>query len=72
MYIFGDLPSDLDKQGSPMIPPPPWFGPGITWDIPVKAVPSGLGSQPAKPLLPTVLGILAVIVGCSLVLRPKR
>ena len=44
MYILGELPSDLDKQGSPMIPPPPWFGPGISWDIPVKVESSGLGS----------------------------
>ena len=46
MYVLSDLPSDLDKQGSPMIPPPPWFGPGITWDLPVKTVKSsGLGDN---------------------------
>ena len=46
MYVLSELPSDLNKQGPPMIPPPPWFGPGITWDLPVKAVkPSGLGSR---------------------------
>ena len=45
MYVLSDLPPDLDKQGSPMIPPPAWFGPGITWDLPVKTVKSsGLGT----------------------------
>ena len=45
MYL-SEMPTDLNKQGSPMIPPPAWFGPGITWDLPVKTVKSsGLGSQ---------------------------
>ena len=48
MYLLSEMPTDLNKQGSPMIPPPAWFGPGITWDLPVKTVKSsGLGSQSA-------------------------
>ena len=75
MYVLSELPSDLDKQGSPMIPPPAWFGPGITWDLPVKTVKSSslgyrrLGFLPAKKLS-WVVGA-AVLAGIAwLVTRP--